>query len=67
MLRIKINGNNEDIKDETTALELLEIKNIDKNSIVFIVNDKILKKDDLGKYILKQNDDIEILRFVSGG
>ncbi len=67
MLKIKINGNNEDIKDETTALELLKIKNIDKNSIVFIVNDKILKKDNLEKYILKQNDDIEILRFVSGG
>ena len=67
MLKIKINGNNEDIKDETTALELLKIKNIDKNSIVFIINDKILKKDNLEKYILKQNDDIEILRFVSGG
>jgi len=67
MLKVKINGKNEDIKDDTTALELLEIKNINKNSIVFIINDKIIKKDNLEKYILKQNDDIEILRFVSGG
>ncbi len=67
MLSIKINGKLEEIDESMSALELLRSKNIKKETVVFMLNDKIIKREELNKYKIKQNDEIEILRFVSGG
>ncbi len=67
MFNIKVNGKSEDIGKEMSALELLKSKDIKKETVVFMLNDKIIKRDELDKYKIKQNDEIEILRFVAGG
>ncbi len=67
MFNIKVNGKSEYIGKEMSALELLKSKDIKKETVVFMLNDKIIKRDELDKYKIKQNDEIEILRFVAGG
>ncbi len=67
MIKVKINGKSEELLSEMSIPEFLKAKGIDKNSIVFMLNEKIIKKDEMENYTIKQNDEIEILRFVSGG
>ncbi len=67
MLRVKINGKFEEIEKDIDAFHLLNSKNLDIKTVIFIVNEKIIKKEELKKYTVQQNDEIEILHFVSGG
>ncbi|WP_457560537.1 sulfur carrier protein ThiS [Caminibacter sp.] len=66
-MKIKINGIEKEIKENTTIKELLEeLKVLDKTMAV-AVNMKIVKKDDWDKYTLKDGDKVEALNFVGGG
>ena len=66
-MQIVINGIKKDVKDNITIKELLkELKVLDKTMAV-AVNMNIVKKDDWGKFNLKENDKIEALNFVGGG
>ncbi len=67
MLKVKINGNFKEIENNISAFDLLNLKNLKIETIVFIANEQVIKKKQLKNYIIKQNDEIEILRFVSGG
>jgi len=67
MVKIKINGKTQEIEENIDALKLLELKKIKKESVVFILNDNIIKRDELKNHKIKENDEIEILRFVAGG
>jgi len=67
MVKIKINGKTQVIEENIDALKLLELKKIKKESVVFILNDNIIKRDELKNHKIKENDEIEILRFVAGG
>ncbi len=40
---------------------------VDNKSVVVIINEKIIKKEDFDTIQIKENDEIEILRFVAGG
>ena len=53
------------IKDLLTSLE--EQWNIDLKGAVVLVNDEIVKKDTWADFIIKENAEVEVLSFVSGG
>lgn len=53
------------IKDLLTSLE--EQWSIDLKGAVVLVNDEIVKKDAWIDFIIKENAEIEVLSFVSGG
>jgi len=66
-MKIKINGIEKEIENNTTIKKLLEdLKVLDKTMAV-AVNMKIVKKDEWDKYILKDGDKVEALNFVGGG
>jgi sulfur carrier protein len=66
-MKIKINGIEKEIPQNTTIKQLLEdLKVLDKTMAV-AVNMKIVKKDDWENYKLKEGDKIEALNFVGGG
>jgi len=66
-MRVVVNGKEMDIKEEMSVLDLLkELKILDKTMAV-AVNLEVVKKDDWGKFIIKENDKIEFLNFVGGG
>lgn len=66
MVQIKINGEIEEIKDNTTLQNILDDKKLPS---VFVVelNKIIIKKDNYKNIILKNGDIIEIATFCSGG
>lgn len=66
MINIKVNGDNITIEKNMSILEYLNILKLDKDSVVVLLNDNILKKDEYNTE-LYENCVIEILRFVSGG
>ncbi|MCX7746728.1 MAG: sulfur carrier protein ThiS [Clostridia bacterium] len=64
---ITLNGSKEELRSGTTLTELIASKGLEPNRIVIEYNLEILKREDWDKVSLKENDTIEILRFVGGG
>lgn len=66
-MKIKVNGKNEIIEENINLEQYLKNKNINKNSVVVMLNENIIKKYSFENTFIKENDSIEILRFVAGG
>ena len=66
-MKVTINGNEKDIKENTTIKELLISLGVLDKTMAVAVNMKIVKKDDWDKYKLQENDKVEALNFVGGG
>ena len=62
---IKVNGEAKTIP-QITILSLLEEYKIKSDRVVIELNKKILKKEDFN-YVIKENDELEIVTFVGGG
>jgi len=67
LIKIKINGIEKEIPQNTTIKDLLSSLNVLDKTMAVAVNMKIVKKDNWDKFILKENDKIEALNFVGGG
>jgi len=67
LIKIKINGIEKKIPQNTTIKELLSSLNVLDKTMAVAVNMKIVKKDDWDKFILNENDKVEALNFVGGG
>ncbi len=67
-MQIVLNGKNETLNQEQISLTvLLKSKGLDKESVVVLLNDEIVKRGDIDKVSLNDGDRVEILRFVAGG
>ncbi|HOJ64652.1 MAG TPA: sulfur carrier protein ThiS [Spirochaetota bacterium] len=66
MINIFVNGKKENI-DSISIKQYLESKDIDLDSIIILLNEEIIKKDIIDSTILKDNDSLEIVKFVGGG
>ncbi|SHO80425.1 hypothetical protein MNB_SV-15-780 [hydrothermal vent metagenome] len=66
-MKLKVNGEIQDIKDNITINELISTLGIEVKVMAGAVNMKIIKKDDWDSYILKDGDKVEFLDFVGGG
>lgn len=66
-IEIVVNGKTESISNEIILLTWLEDKNIGLNGLVVMINDEIIKKETWQTVLIKANDVIEVLNFVSGG
>ncbi|AEV69117.1 sulfur carrier protein ThiS [Acetivibrio clariflavus] len=66
-MNIILNGKNTELEKPVTLLELLELKWIDHEKVIIEYNYDILMRDDWNKTVLKENDNVEVLRFVGGG
>jgi len=67
LIKIKINGIEKKIPQNTTIKDLLSSLNVLDKTMAVAVNMKIVKKDDWNKFVLKENDKVEALNFVGGG
>jgi len=67
LIKIKINGIEKKIPQNTTIKDLLSSLNVLDKTMAVAVNMKIVKKDDWDKFILNENDKVEALNFVGGG
>ena len=66
-MKLTINGKADSIEGGSTVLHLLAAKKIDPAVVVVEVNKSIVKKENFGTAVIRDNDSVEILRFVGGG
>lgn len=64
---MKINGKREVMERKVSLVELIEIKGLVKKSIVIEHNGNVVPKENWHTVILEENDNLEIVSFVSGG
>ena len=64
---ITVNGEKLDIREGETLLDLLEAQGYRLDVIAVEYNGVILKKEDYGTTVLKENDTLEVVSFVGGG
>lgn len=70
-MEIILNGKKHLLEKELSVNELLTSLenewNIDLKGAVVLVNDDIIKKDNWEEFQIKENAEVEVLSFVSGG
>lgn len=66
-MKINVNGESKVVKDGISIKNLLSELLIKSESVVVELNLRILSKDEWHNTILKENDSLEIVRFVGGG
>ena len=70
-MKIILNGNIETIEKDLTIKKFIEKlsleKNINLSGAVILVNDELIKKENWSEKIIKENESLEVLSFVSGG
>jgi len=64
---IILNGKEEQVPKEITLYDFLKSKDADFDEIVVELNESVLETENYNKTILKENDRLEVLRFVGGG
>jgi sulfur carrier protein len=67
LLKVKLNGAEISLATSLTLEQLLLAKNLELDCVVVEYNEKIVKRNELAAIILKERDEIEVLRFVGGG
>jgi sulfur carrier protein len=66
-MNIILNGQKTELEKAISLVELLESKGIEHDKVIVEYNFDILMRDDWSNTVLKENDNIEVLRFVGGG
>lgn len=64
---MRVNGKDVLFQNNKTVLDLLRDYNLNKDRVVVEINLEILDNEQYENYILREDDVIEIIRFVGGG
>ncbi len=66
-MKVILNGKEEIIEEGVTLAGLIAIKGLNPDTVIVEYNLDLIKKEEWEAIPLKQNDRLEILRFVGGG
>lgn len=66
-MNILLNGKEYKYDNEINLIDLLEKEGINPESVVIELNGEIIKKETWKDILIKDQDKLEILRFVGGG
>ena len=66
-IKIKINGKNKSINQDSTLSAVLKNLKIPLNKVAIELNKEIIDKKKINKIYVKNNDKIEIVHFIGGG
>ena len=66
-MNVKINGETHTFNDNITLENIINNLNITISSIVAEVNGQVITKEKFSNTIIKDNDVIELIKFVGGG
>ncbi|ABN51832.1 MAG TPA: thiamine biosynthesis protein ThiS [Hungateiclostridium thermocellum] len=64
---ITLNGKQTEVDNGTTLVGLIQSKGLEPESIVVEYNYEVLPREKWDSVVLKENDNLEVLRFVGGG
>jgi len=66
-LKITLNGKELTLPNGITIAELISQKQLKPETVIVEHNSELVKKETWAGIVLKENDRLEILRFVGGG
>jgi sulfur carrier protein len=66
-MKLIINGENKEVEDNSTLQQVITKLQIEDKVMACAVNMEIVKKENWGSFIPKDDDKIELLQFVGGG
>ncbi|MGD9309889.1 MAG: sulfur carrier protein ThiS [Desulfosarcina sp.] len=66
-MQIQLNGKRTPVANDTTIGDLIREKSLDPTTVVVEHNLTVIATDDWDHVRLKENDTLEVLRFVGGG
>lgn len=66
-MRIVVNGKPREIDGETPLLALLEALGVNPRVVAVGINGDVIAKDTYGDAVIREGDDVEIVRMVGGG
>ena len=66
-MKIKVNGEDKTVKEGSSISGLLSEFSIKPEAVVVELNLKIIGKELWDEIVFKENDSVEIVRFVGGG
>jgi thiamine biosynthesis protein ThiS len=66
-IHIKLNGNAYTVEQRMDVLSFLETLKVSPGSVVVERNRKILNRNMFDRVVLKDGDELELIRFVGGG
>lgn len=66
-MKIVLNGKETEISKSITVTELLQNLKIDRNTVVVEIDGNIIEKENFENTFIKENNKIELVRFVGGG
>lgn len=66
-MKIKLNGKETEVKSEITISQLLEEISVPKAGTAVAINTEIIKRDEMENRIIRDGEEIEILRAIGGG
>jgi len=66
-MNLIINGENKNFEENSTLQQIITNLQIEDKVMACAVNMEIVKKENWGSFIPKDNDKIELLQFVGGG
>ncbi|MDR1952558.1 MAG: sulfur carrier protein ThiS [Elusimicrobiota bacterium] len=67
MIRIKLNGKEEEIESNISISDLLKKQKIKLEGVFIGYNQSIVRQTQLNEIILKNGDALEIIRITAGG
>jgi sulfur carrier protein len=66
-MKIILNGKDAELEKNITVTELLQNLKIHSKVVVVEINGNIVEKDNFDNTFIKENDKVEVVRFVGGG
>ncbi|WP_273483802.1 sulfur carrier protein ThiS [Desulforamulus ruminis] len=64
---IRFNGKTLTVKEELTLGQLILEKGLNPDTVIVEYNNELVKQGHWAQIVLKENDTLEVLRFVGGG
>jgi sulfur carrier protein len=66
-MKLQVNGDPMELGEGATVTELLSQLKLKPELVVVELNLNILRREELAKTVLKENDQVEVVHFVGGG
>ncbi|BCV20712.1 sulfur carrier protein ThiS [Moorella sp. Hama-1] len=66
-MQIILNGREEDVPDGITVERLLNTKSITSAAVVVAVNSEVVAREAWHDFVIKEKDQVEVIRIVGGG
>jgi len=66
-VKATINGENRELPEELTVGRLLEMLGAPRTGIAVACNDRVVRRDEYDRALLREGDRIEIIKAAAGG